>query len=340
MQRCVGKEGDMNGVAARMAVSIRLLLIVIAGASASSAVAQTGPWTERPYDPPAGSRWSVLSQSDAEETPSGGPRRERHITMRSELTIDEKTPTGFKISYVMREMSITGNTPGVEIMQTAFGAIKDIVVRGRADPSGKPFVVDNLEEVKTAMRAVVERLVKLFESKPKAAAVLKELLESMLVVNGSEAARIYMEELPTLAAGQNTRLKPGDVRREDEQIDSPLGSGRLKTVLTSRLTSWDDTAGKAIITRKREYDAASLKEAVVALVRKLVSAADDKTTPQLLDQYKDIKFTLENEAVIDVQGGMARRYDDRTYSFVSLLGSTVTKMEKKVVTVTPLNEVR
>jgi hypothetical protein len=330
-----GKEGDMAKLASRAGVSLRQILFM-AALAASCASASAQPWTERPYNPPAGSRWSIVAQTDSEETRAGGERRDRHINMRSELTIDEKTPTGFKISYVVRDMAVTGNAPGMAVMQTAFGAMKDIVVRGRADPSGKPFVVDNLEEVKDAMRIVVERIVKSFESKPQAATVLKEMLVNMFVVDGSEAARLYMEELPVLSAGQNTGLKPGDTRREDEKIDSPLGGGAIKSVLISRLTAWDETTGKAFITRKREMDAQALKEATLALTQKIMSAAPDKATPQMLEQLKDIKFTLENEAVIEVHDGMARRVDDRTFMNTSLAGQTMTKIEKKVVTVAPL----
>jgi hypothetical protein len=332
-----GKEGGMNGVAARVSASIRMLVIAaFACANASAAFAQSGSWNERPYNPPAGSKWSIVSQDDAEESHSSGERRERHVNMRAELTIDEKTPTGFKISYVVRDFTITGNVPGVDLMQTAFGSIKDIVVRGRADPAGKPFVVDNLEEVKTAMRGVVDRISKAFESKPQAGAILRQLLEGMLIVDGSEAARIYMEDLPTLAAGQNTGLKPGAVRREDEQLNSPLGGGKIKSVQVSRLTSWDDTAGKAFITRKREMDSAALKDVTVALTQKIMSAADNRATPQMLEQLKNVTFTMENEAVIEVQDGMSRRVDDRSYTFISLMGNSITKNEKKVVTVSPM----
>jgi hypothetical protein len=337
-----GKEGDMNGVASRVGVFIRMFVIVavfgagVLGASASAAFAQSGPWNERPYNPPAGSKWSIVSQNDAEESHSSGERRERHVTTRAELTIDEKTPTGFKISYMVRDFTITGNVPGVDIMQTAFGSIKDIVVRGRADPSGKPFVIDNLEEVKTAMRGVVDRMSKAFEGKPQAGAILRQLLEGMLIVDGSEAARVYMEDLPTLAAAQNTGLKPGNSRTEEEQLPNPLGGGRIKSVLVSRLTSWDDATGKALITRKRQIDPVALKEVTVALTQKLMSAADSRTTPQMLEQLKNVTFTLENEAVIEVQDGMSRRIDDRSYSFISLMGNSITKNEKKVLTVSPM----
>jgi hypothetical protein len=37
-----------------------------------------------------------------------------------------------------------------------------------------------------------------------------------------------------------------------------------------------------------------------------------------------------------VQDGMARRIDDRSYTFISLMGNSITKNEKKVVTVMPL----
>ena len=84
-----------------------------------------------------------------------------------------------------------------------------------------------------------------------------------------------MENLPVLAIGQNSGLKPGMIKREDEKVDSPLGGPPIKSVLSTRLASWDDKAGTAQIVRKREMDPDALKAMTIDLARKFVAAADN-----------------------------------------------------------------
>ena len=66
--------------------------------------AMAQPWTERPYNPEIGSRWSIISQTDSDEVRPGGPPRDQHVRVRGEFSIDEKLPDGFRITYVNREL--------------------------------------------------------------------------------------------------------------------------------------------------------------------------------------------------------------------------------------------
>lgn len=306
--------------------------VLAQGASAQSAK----PWTERPYNPPVGSKWSIVSDSFSEETLAKGEKRTRKLGMISELTIEERLADGFRVSYVNRDLQVTGNAPGIEIAAAAFGAMKDIVVRGRTDASGKPLAIDNLPEVKTSMRVVVDRMSVAFQKNPKVAALIKQIMEGLLMVDGPLAATTYMEDLPGLAVGQSNGLKPGMVKRENEQVQSPVGNLPIKSVLTTRLESWDDATGKARFVRRSEMDPESLKQATLALVRQFSTAASDKVTPEVLALMKDITFAIDNVTTIDVQDGMTVAIDDRSTTSAKLMGHSVSKVEKKTVKVTRL----
>jgi len=300
----------------------------------AQAMAQT--YTERAYDPPVGSRWSIVSATDSEDSRGAGETRNQHIRTSAELTIEEKLADGYRITYVNRDIAISGNAPGTEIVSTAIGAVKGIVVKARTDKSGKPLAVENLDEVKAAMRDVIDRMVKAFEQKPQVAALIRQLMEGFLVADEKGAVTAFMEDLPLLAAGQNTGLKPGEVRRENDSVPNPLGGAALKSSLTTRISEWDDKAGTARITRKRDMDAEALKAVSLDIVRKLAAVSDGKITPEMLEMMKQITFTIDSTTLINVRDGMTSGVEDSSTTSVSLMGQNMRKVEKKLVSVTPL----
>src|SRR5687768_4054951 len=79
--------------------------------SSLPASAQQQPYVEKPYNPPVGSRWTVHSESKAVEHRGAGEERNQQTSIRSELTIDAKLADGYRISYVSREIKVTGNSP-------------------------------------------------------------------------------------------------------------------------------------------------------------------------------------------------------------------------------------
>ena len=300
----------MNGVAARMGVSIRHLLIMVAvsGAATTAAFAQSGPWTERPYNPPVGSKWSIVSVSEAEEVRPPNGNRNQQVRTVSELTIDEKLADGFRVSFVTRDLQITGNTPGAEIGAAAFGAIKGIVDR----------VVDSVK------------------GNPQVAAVVRQMLEGMLVADDKATAQALMEDPVALSAGQGTGLKPGTVKREADNLPSPLGGGILKSTLVTQLTKWDDKAGTARVTRQREMDPDALKGVVVEIARKLSAAASDKVTPEMIEMMKKVSMEITSTTHYDTRDGMTMAIEDSSTTTASVTGITFKKFEKKTVTVTPM----
>ncbi len=328
----------MNGVAARMRVAIRHMLIVMAvtGAGATAALAQSGPWTERAYNPPVGSKWSIVSVSEGEEIRPPNGNRTQTIRTVSELTIDEKLADGFRVSFVTRDLQMTGNTPGLEIAATAFGAVKNIVVRARTDAAGKPVSVENLDEVKSVLKTVIDKVVESAKSNPQVAAVIRQMLEGMLVVDDKAAVKALMEDPIALSGGQGTGLKPGAVKREADDLPSPLGGGVLKSTLITRLSQWDDKAGTARVTRVREMDADALKAVVVAIARKLSAAASDKVTPEVIEMMKKVSMDITSTTQYDTRDGMTMAIEDTGTTTASVTGITFKKFEKKMVTVTPM----
>ena len=54
---------------------------------------------ERPYDPPIGSRWIIASETRTEDNRPEGPRSSQ-FNIRAELTVEAKTPDGFRLSLI------------------------------------------------------------------------------------------------------------------------------------------------------------------------------------------------------------------------------------------------
>jgi hypothetical protein len=314
--------------AARNALAALLVL------AASGASAQT--WIERPYNPPVGSRWIVNSESTSEEVRSGGPRNTA-TKARSEFTIEDKTAAGgFKVVYVSRDVQIEGNTPGVAIMRQVVDVMKDITVRGTTDASGKPVRVDNLDEARTSMRKVVDRLVGMFKDKPQITQFIESFMGGLLIVDEKRAAATYLEYLPQLALGQNTGLKVGEVRRSVEEIPSPLGNGTLKTNLALQIVKADPATGKVSLLQTTTYDPVSIKEFSANAAKQLMIAADEKIPRAEFDEMmKKMSMTLDGRLEIEVEDGMTRRMVDTTITTASLMGITFNKREVKITTVTP-----
>ena len=107
---------DYRKLGARLAVAGVLALSLAVPASAQPS---SQPWTEALYNPPVGSRWIVTSQSVSDEQRPDGARQNKTLS-RFELTIEEKTATGYRISYVNRALEVEGNAPGLKVVAPAF----------------------------------------------------------------------------------------------------------------------------------------------------------------------------------------------------------------------------
>jgi hypothetical protein len=314
-----------------------LLAIALAYIAHSPALAQQQPYVEKAYNPPVGSRWIIQSDTKAVEHRAAGEERNQQTSTRSELTIDQKLADGYRVSYVSREIKVTGNTPVARVLGDVFGAMKDVVIRARTDASGKPVEVENLDEVKTALKQVVEAMTAKFHSNPQAGAFVRDMLLKMFDVPAKEAARVYLDELPQLAAAQNSGLKPGQARRERDDLPSPFGGAAVQSELVTRLESWDDKTGQVTIVRTREIDPESLKQMTLGAARQLAKVGDQNAiTPEVLKAMKSVTFSMAAETRYLVENGATRTMSEREITTVTAMGTTLGKEQDKHVTVTPL----
>ncbi|MCW5683239.1 MAG: hypothetical protein KIT85_02500 [Pseudolabrys sp.] len=311
--------------------------LAVAGALALSLVtaARSQPWTEAPYNPPVGSRWIVTAQSASDEQRPDGARQNKTLS-RYELTIEEKTATGYRISYVNRALEVDGNAPGLKIVAPAFEAMRGIVVRASTDAGGKPVSIDNLDEVRGTMRKVIDGIADGFKEKPQVAQVMRQMMESMFLADGVAATTAYLENVPQLAMGQNTGLKPGDSRETVEQTKAPVGNGTIKTTLTTRMVSWNDGDRKVRYAQVRAMDPQGLRDFLQSFIDQLGNAASPEfRSPQMQELLKKTDFSIDSTTLIDVENGMTRAIDETSTTRVSLMGQTMSKRENRRITVSP-----
>ena len=290
---------------------------------------------ELPYNPPVGSRWIIDTETSTDDQRTDGPRNSL-IKTHAELTIDEKTADGFRISYVSRGATFEGNAPMLPLMRQSFKALENVTIHATTDLSGKPVRVDNLDEAKTAMRNMLEGMMAPFKDKPQVADVLKQMLGKMIEVDATEAAGTYLEELPLLARAQLTGMKPGEVRHSSDSAASPLGGGVLKSNTAFTLTQADTASGKRVYERTTSYDDASLREMTQSLIRKLLTASGDASKAEQIEKMvKAMALSLDARTVFEVEGGMTRKVTEHTLTLASAMGQKLSKTENKTVTVTP-----
>jgi hypothetical protein len=241
---------------------IGLALATLAMLSLRAAPSLAADAVERLYDPPVGSHWLIDTETSTESQRPEGLQTSL-IKTHAEVSIDEKTAAGFRISYVNRAATADGTAPMLLIVRSAIKALENVTIHATTDLFGKPVRVDNLDEARTAMRAMVDTMMAPFEDKPQLAAVLNQMMNKMIDVDAGQAASVYLEELPMLARAQNTGMKPGDVRHSTDTAVNPLGGGVLKSNSAFELTEADAATGKRVFVRTTAYDNASMQEDAV-----------------------------------------------------------------------------
>jgi hypothetical protein len=289
---------------------------------------------ERPYNPPVGSRWIIESETSAEQVRPDGPRTSL-IKIRAELTIDEKTADGFRVSYVNRGATTEGNDPSLPLLRSSIKALENVTIRATTDASGKPIRIDNLDEAKAAMRAMKEELLEPFKDKPQLVAMFNQMMSHKIEVDAGQAASAYVEELALLAKAQGTGMNLGDVRRSSKTVDNPLGGGGLKSNTAFEMTSADAT-GKLTFVNNTSYDAESMKDFMQSFAKKLFAAAGDSAKPEQVESLINLmKLSLDERAVFEVEDGMTRKISEKSVTTSGAVGHTLSKTETRTITVTP-----
>ena len=203
----------------------RILPPVFVVVLAFAAVGRAAEWVEPPFDPAVGSRWIVSSDETSEEN-RAGRKQTTAVKMLSELSFDEKTADGYRVTYVLRSAESSGAL--AEAVGSFSKALENIVVHAMLDRSGMPLRIENTDEVQAAVRSGIERILQRFNDKPEMAAALRPVMEGRLNARDRQAAGRLRAALPLLALGQNTGLRPGEIKYGSEEFAGPFGGEVLK----------------------------------------------------------------------------------------------------------------
>jgi hypothetical protein len=326
------QERQMRGIMGRSAgacaVAVAALLSLhIAQAPAADA--------ERPFNPPVGSRWIIENETSTEDVKPDGPQTSL-IKTRAELTIEEKTPDGFRITYVNRGATAEGNSKMVPLVRASVKAMENVAFRATTDRAGKPVRIDNLDEAKAAMRNMVGTLTAPYQDKPQIVAVLNQMMAGLIEVDASKAAEAYIDDVPALAKAQNTGMKLGDIKRSSMSVANPLGGGAaMKSNMAFELTEVDAATGNRKFVNTTSYDAAAMKDFMQSVTKKLMAASGDSTKPEQVDSLvKSMQLSQDERAVFEVEDGMTRKITEKSVLIVRAMGHNLSKTETRSITVT------
>lgn len=291
--------------------------------------------SERPFNPPVGSRWIIETEINGEEIRPEG-KRNSLIRSRAEMTIEANLSDGFRVVYVRRGITAEGNDPSLPLLRAGMQALVDVPIRATMDKRGKPVRVDNLTEAKAAMRGAAEALTAPFKDKPQVLAVLQQMMARLTEADAVRAAIDYLDEVPQLARAQGTGMKPGEVRRSTEMIENPLGGGAIKSNASFELKEADAATGRRVFVNTTSYDPAAIKEFTQSLGKKLMASGGSSVTPAQIDNIlKQMELSLDERSTFEVEDGMTRKVTEKSVMTVRALGHNLQKTETKTITVAP-----
>ena len=139
----------------------------------------------------------------------------------------------------------------------------------------------------------------------------------MWIADNDNAAKIYLGPLTTLALGQNTGLRPGEIRASDDQIANPLNGVLIKSKTLLHIESADAVTGNVRYVRTRSVDPNSLKE--------------------FLDKFPGVQITMNSTSrtEIEVENGSTREVRGEKVDVAEIAGrSSITKYTHDLITVT------
>jgi hypothetical protein len=312
----------------------RAASMVVLATLALTALALLAPahaqWVEPRFDPPVGSRWLVKMEETTEET------KERTVTTGTtatrELTILARTADGFQVSYVTRDIVMTGTAPEVALMQPLLGVFRDLKVIATLDASGKPVRVDNLAEVAGAVRRLVDGVVETFKANPQAAAAIRRLTGSLVTDDPARAAELDLEQLPQLAIGQNTGLKPGVPRTTRDAMPSLFGGTPVSAITTLTLVSAQGS--KARYVRTQSYPPESIRQMISDMLKQM-GGLPNMPTAELEKLMKQMAMVSTERLELDVEGGMTRAMKREDEFRIEMMGRVMSKRTLGRVTVAP-----
>jgi hypothetical protein len=285
------------------------------------------------YDPPVGSRWIVETEIQGRETRPEGATTSL-VRTRAELTVEEKTPDGFRLSWVQRSATVEGDARSVALRRAYAGVLDNVVIRVSTDPAGKPLRVDNLEEARAAMRHSADVLETQFVERPARRALFDQLTSELTDVGAEAAPSAYASPLALLAIAQNTGLKPGEFRETLRPAENPLGGDELISKERFEFVE-SDAAGRLTFINSTSIDAASMGDFLQAFARSLLAASGDSVSEERVDVLvKSMVFSFDKRAEFKVEDGMARNVSENSTTVFRSMEQNLVQTEARTIAVT------
>jgi hypothetical protein len=286
------------------------------------------------YDPPVGSRWIIESETRSEEVRPEGSTTSL-IKMRNEVTIEQKTPDGFRVSYVHRGATVEGNARDLPLQRAYMKVLEDVAIRASTDLAGRPLRIDNSDEAKAALRRAADALAGQFDGKPAARALFDQLMSELIEVDAGRAASIYLDHLALLAVAQNTGMKQGEFRLASKPAENPLGGDALMSNERFELVEADAATGRLKFVNLTSIEPGSMKDFMQSFARSLLAASGDSITPEKIDRLvSSMVFSLDKRAEFDVAGGMTQKVAEKSTTVFRGMEQNLTQTEVRVITVT------
>ena len=258
------------------------------------------------------------------------------LTYTAEFTIQEKTPLGFHLTYVMRDLDVQGDAPNSAFSKILLQPHIGVVNQVTADRNGKPVRVENFPEVQAAYQKGIAAAVAAFaaHARPEAATKMREILDASMPRDPEKAAA-GMDDLPLLSLGQNTLLSLDEVRNGSEVTSNPFSGEPIKTTTTLRLIHIDAASDTLTLVRTKTYDPVALKRFALDAVKKLAPAAGQK-----LDEIaSQMSTTRVDRTEFTVEHGMTRAVSEDSMLEIKEAGLALTKHQHKEITVTPAQQI-
>jgi hypothetical protein len=314
--------------ARRRVAHLALPVLLLTGLLSSPAIADA--WKEPKFDPPVGSKWTINREVDVEKN-SGGTIVGHTLKEAALLTIEAKTADGFIVTYSRQSSSYEGDAIGAAAQRIVFQAEQGLAIRVETDASGKPLRILNFDEVKAALKKALDAE-PITTANPDAIAKMREINDRMLAVGDKLAAELYLDDLPTLAMGQNTGLKPGEIGKNVLPVANALATGLTRTVMMS-IADADPATGKVSYLMTQTYDADAMRTLVSETVRQMKPAA---TGTQAMEQaIKTAVLSTIIRAQLDVEAGMTRELRQQSVISFRAPGAIAVTSENELVTIKP-----
>ena len=305
--------------------------VVLTSAQAMPASAASS--VERPYDPPPGSRWIIETSITSDETAPGGSQS-LAIKTRAEMTVERRTPAGFVITYVNRGVSVEGNGQPLSARRALLQALENVEVRATTDLSGKPLSIDNLDEVRGAVRGALEKLAAQGQGDPRAQAAIGRAASGLIDAGGARLVSALTGDLTDLAKAQNTGLEPGKYRHIFTEADNPLGGDALRCNALFHIADADAAAGRLKVVSTSSYDRLSTRSFLKTIGEKFLAAVGQAKAAAIDVIVEAMVIDLDGRALFEVEDGMTRKVTGKTITTVRAMGHNLQKTEEKTVTVT------